>query len=393
MKKIKLLSLASLALLFVYCSNDDGDSNSNDVIDNNANEEVAIDITTVENGLMIEGAQLKSGTVEPNGATSFEVDDKEISGFIDAGFELEIEVPSDYAGAFLQLQNEDGSMSANYFDIPSDRFSSKSSNSLAANSKQLVFKSKDILSSSARSGKSLMDDELTNTEFIDVNFVEASIPAGTFCYALCIYDTEGNISFPQTICVEVEAWGGNQDVVGSWTLVKTIDTYDGMTETLNVGEVYCDENSRSTSNCLNEDGSNKIFLFEECNTTEVLILNINNDGTQSYSFSYTETDNDRNKLNEECILELIEYKTSVTATGNWAYNEGEDILTIVDYNYDEISNDPDNDLSNNDDEIGVGFDGFITKVSSSEMVLEFRNSYTNSSGVVITDTFEYFFTK
>lgn len=390
MKKIKLLSLASLALLFVNCSNDDGDSNSNDVIDNNASEEVAIDITTVENGLMIEGAELRTGNIEPNGATSFEVDDKEISGFIDAGFELKIEVPLDYAGAYLQLQNEDGSLSTNYFDIPSNSFSAKS---LKTNSKQLVFKSNDILSSSAQSGKSLIDDELTNTESIDVNFVEASIPAGTFCYSLCIYDTEGNISLPQTICVEVEAWGGNQDVVGSWTLVKTIDTYDGMTETFNVGEADCYENSRTPFNCLNEDGTEKVFIFDECDTVESLILNINSDGTQSYSFSDIETSHDWNKLNEECILEFFEYKTSITATGNWAYNEDEGILTIVDYDYDEITNDPDRDLANDDDEIGVGFDGFITQVSSSEMVLEFRNSYTDSSGVVTTETYEYFFTK
>lgn|GEM_PF-2876426 len=64
---------------------------------------------------IIGGEKIKEALPVPNGKSNFKIDASQ-SGFINVGFEFEIEVPSDYAGSYIQFQSTDGTQkSSSYF--------------------------------------------------------------------------------------------------------------------------------------------------------------------------------------------------------------------------------------------------------------------------------------
>ena len=368
MKKTILLSSVLVGLFFTNCSSDDSTSNegTGTDVEQNIEEETNIEITTLEDGISIEGATFETGTLTPNELTSFSVNEIEQSGFQDVGFEIELNVPDNYAGAYLQLLSEDGTTSENYYDIPDASFSRKALNSNSSSSGGL-FSTK----SSRQSAKSL-EDEVTT---IEVDF-DSTIPAGSFCYYLCIYDTEGNISAPQTLCVEVEAWGGNDALVGNWTFTKIDFTEFDKNYTQTAGQEICDNDGDYSINCYDDNGSIiKEEFIEECNTIISLLLNLNSNGSQSYTTEDSYTEYDYEQFSEDCTLVYDAFTSKDTATGNWAYNEEEKILTIIDYSYDEVitKNGEDyDDGYDSEDEVGIGFNLYVTKASSNELILEAR---------------------
>ena len=218
MKKTILTTSILASLLFFNCSKEDTPEENNIIeVPESTAEETIIEVGTLEDGISIEGATIQNGTISPNEETSFSVSKSEQSGFQDVGFEIELNVPENYAGAYLQLLSEDGTPSENYYDIPNATYSSKN---LSTNTPSRFF----AIKSSSLSAKTLEDE----VETIEVDF-DNTVPAGSFCYYLCIYDTDGNISAPQTLCVEVEEWGGNDNLVGSWNLTKLTTTEFGDT--------------------------------------------------------------------------------------------------------------------------------------------------------------------
>jgi len=261
MKKINLFLVASLLLTVASCSKDDGGDlgEANDAAINAA-EDVELDINTVSEGIAIEGATRKTGTLEPNSTTlTFDAADKKQSAFISNGFDIAINVPETYAGAYLQVV-KDGTVAKDYLEIP-----------LGAGDPIKVTKTKGAL----KSISSKMNDQQVN---IDVNFGDA-IPPGKFCYLLCIYDDAGNISQPTEICVEVEAWGGNSKMVATWELFKTEYTYRGETEIEEINVEICED---YTFFC-NATQESVIVKDGDCETLLSSGLVLNEDGTYIFN--------------------------------------------------------------------------------------------------------------
>ena len=384
----KLILLTSLAsLMFTNCSKEDENSNDQEnlsEVSQDVVEESNIELSTVTNGISIENSTLISGTPTPNEQTSFSVNETEQSGFQDVGFEIELNVPSNYAGAYLQLISEDGTPAENYYDIVGSSYSFKQLNTSRAS-----FLSK---KSSNLSAKSLtVEEEETTT--IEVDFDE-TIPAGSFCYSLCIYDTEGNVSAPQTLCVEVEAWGGNNNLSGTWELTHFIEIENGVSETTNVGEEKVDYAYTRTCN-------DQSFEIEELSTLFSLTLNFNQEGEQDYKFSRED-----NYLSDDfrstCQVTYDVHFEESSPTGYWAYDEEEQKLTLVNYTWDTIETKNDEPYVDPYDEdfteIGIGFDLYVTRLTSNELILEERftnQNFDSELDEVITfeETTQYFFTK
>lgn len=381
MKFLKLTYVAIALLLAVNCSKDDDGSSSADtgssVLNNNESENQDIPLNVLDQGLSIVGAEkISEALPEPNGATSFDVENSQ-SGFLNAGVQFELQVPSNYAGAYIQIQSTDGSQkSESYFNVPAESlFSFK-----VKNNKGLKFISQSITENNPN----------ISTEEIRIDFNE-SVPAGKFCYTICVYDTENNISLPQTVCVEVEAWGGNSEIVGSWKFTKQEEsTNGGPISTVNLNEKDCEDPFSDTITC--EDGNTLNYTSNYCDTTTNLVLNINADGTQSIISEFIDESFDFTNSRLQCIEVLRVEDIKFESSGNWAYDEEERIITFIEFaNTETINGVVDSEVVED-----FGFEIELVSVSASSLVVQVTDTYTDfnsSSEEPETKTTKFFFEK
>ena len=395
MKKTILLAGCLFSLLFTNCSKEDDpeqEANLLSVAQSTA-EETPISIATLENGISISGATLKTGVLTPNEQTSFTIDETELSGFQDVGFELNLNVPSDYAGAYIQLLDADGNPSENYFDVPLSNYYYYKSFSEKGSGFKKIAKPKSN-KTSVTSAK-VLEDVPENTTTISVDFDE-TVPAGSFCYYICIYDDAGNISAPIEVCVEVEEWGGNPNLVGNWVFEKLVETYDGETNTI---ELNVKDYDTFTQTCYSNDTP---FDIEEYWLIKSFLFNLNSDGTQSYTTETESSSLDWDEFYYNCMVSYNFNTEQGEATGNWAYDEEEEKLTLVDYNYSFKTYDENGELIYDDIEIevAIGFDLYVTKLTSTELVLEIRYddlyyNYDEQTGEYtveeVEDVYTYYF--
>lgn len=271
----------------------------------NATEEYKISVSELENNVSIEGATKLTGTAPvPTGTLDFQIASTEQAAFQNNGFTIQFESTGDVAGAYIQLLDVDGNKIDGYFDVPVDAFSSGRLGN--------INKGNNILN-----GKTTSEDEFE----IDVNFT-SSIPAGQFCYEICIYDEQNNIAQIVEVCVEVEAWGGNASLIGKWA----IDRYE---------PVYLDE-YKVTLNCTNGQSlevdeylyiKDPIFNLEFKSNGDYI-----NDQEESYrNLNYTASTN-------QCAAvyydDVDQYK--VRHEGKWAFNEDTEALTAIAFSFQDF---------------------------------------------------------
>ncbi len=356
MKKNILLSFASLALIMSSCSKDDTTVPSNPVEENtkdiaiNAQEETVLNADMVSSNIIISGAKKVKGTPPtPNGAISLTLEYDQQTAFQKNGFDINFKAPDNYAGAYIQLKSQDGTLSKEYIDV--SRFAFKKAKKTDAEKTNGFLK------------KSIQVDEI-ETE-IDVDFGE-SIPAGKFCYIICIYDNENNISLPQEVCVEVEAWGGNSALVDTWNNTKSENFLNGEpsdTETVGVTQFndtnyYCDKTKQTET-----------LENSETYTTKSLILVLNQDGSYRYDELYDQKRLDYEKTIVDCNPTFNDEKDLKDyGKGKWAYNEDTKELTLIEFEYNENGN------LQILEEGDVVFSG-ATTVSGNSMILESSNSF------------------
>ena len=145
---------------------------------------------------------------------------------------------------------------------------------------------------------------------IDIDF-DNTFPPGKFCGVLCIYDSANNISQPITVCVEVEAWGGNASLVGTWIESDDNDNDDTTSVICNNNEqinVPYDETVRQDSEItLSANGDFEILNDEDYRTID-----------------YTASA-------EVCSAVYSEevFKDKYRETGKWAFNEDNQTLSVV----------------------------------------------------------------
>ncbi|MBP2833081.1 hypothetical protein J8281_12870 [Aquimarina sp. U1-2] len=365
MKKLNLFLLSAFLLGVISCSSDD-DSSSGDLtqIDPNPVEETALDATTVSENITINGlAKIDGDAPAPTGNISFTLPVAEQSAFLQTGFELNFDAPSNYRGAYIQIASEDGTIAPGYFDTGVQALRAR--NAKQKNTKNRLF------------GKQAkMDDR---NIFIDFAFDEKVSP-GKFCYFICIYDDAGNISDPIEVCVEVEAWGGNNNFAGTWNFVKEVE--DGIT--IPIGEESCDDYEYTIS-CSNQESLT--IDRDYCYIIESFAITFSEDGTYEYISKDSNVSIDNQATAEACSPVFgPRQEETYTSKGRWAYDEEEKRLTLVEFEYREV--DGNGEVSENSSLEGeLVFDGGIT-LTGSEFTL--TESY-NEDG--INETYQYFFTR
>ena len=315
----KFLALAIL-IVIASCSKDETSSspNENDQAIETL-EKTPLAANDVADNVVISGSIKNEGTPPtPNEAISLDISNSSGTAFLNEGFEVSLNSDADIAGAYLQFKSNDGEVSDSFYDID-----------INANAfgKEGVKISKISEHLSKRTSKN--DDK----ETLDVDFTEQLEP-GTFCYLICVYDADGNISAPEELCVTVEAWGGFGDLVGEWNYVRQEITFEGETEVFEFDDPDCDV---WTIDCQNNQGTVEV---SSCFGVFDAVLELKENGNYVFQVEGDIQIVDLENSSSQCELVLEEDENYIIRDeGNWAYVLDEQRLTLVSYSSTEISGD------------------------------------------------------
>ncbi len=370
MKELKRLLICCGLLTIVFSCSDNPDTSQQIDSEINAVEKERLNPEVVSQGITIPGATLVEGAVPtPNGGIPFNMGYTSQSGFQTYGFDITFKAPSTFSGAYVQLLDNTGTPLSSYFDIPAGAMGDLSGKREKRSKTNLFGKNADLNPN---------DDTL-----IDVNF-DASINAGTFCYVICLYDTQGNISDPVEVCVEIESWAGNAAMVAGWNYESSVE--DGEVFYPNIE--YCDDYPVA----LNCDSGQILEVNNiNCYTTNKMTLVIKSDGTYEYESESTDKNYDHDQTIAQCNLTWQENERyTYISKGKWAYNEEKDILTLVEFEWTE--GDPHGIL---DETLwtGTNLNGDLSFNGNAAIVSgKLRISETEAYNGV-TNNYEYYFTK
>lgn len=321
--KLKLSTILLTGLVFLAaCSNDEtstetepNNEEQNQTPDetSDSSEEGSTVANVVAENVMIPGGTKEEGTPPtPNEAITLDIVGARKTANLNEGFEIPFSSSGTVTGAYLQFKDKDGEVADGYYDI------NLSENNVSKESftKHLGVKRNQKVQSKQ------------SAQSIDVDF-NTQIEPGEFCYIVCVYDSEGNISAPQEVCVTIAAWGGYEALLGTWNFVEeafqegenaqlTVSGLSGCTEIT----IVCPEFSYADEECFNIDKGEIVF---------------NADGTYEYDYQITIT-----TINPETyeVCNTI-FDTSVysyQSSGFWSYDETENEFAIVEYNYSEDDN-------------------------------------------------------
>lgn len=309
MKILKLTLIVVICSCLTYsCSSDDSTNNGggDPELANQQNQQEDIDITlsTIETGIAIKGASKNTGTPpEPNSDIDLNVASSQFGAVQSTGFNLRFSTSeTTVAGAYLQFTDTDNNAASSYFDIPVSSFE-QAKKAKAKTTTRSAFSKKNTLN----------DDDYE----IDIDF-DNDFPPGKFCGILCIYDSENNVSEPITICVEVEAWGGNASIVGTWIEADVSENDD---TTL----IFCNNDTQINvpyDEIINEN-LRVTFLangdFEVADKSEYKVLDYLA-SAESCSAVYSD--------------EIIQY--DFKEIGKWAYNETDNTLSVVAFSFEDL---------------------------------------------------------
>ncbi len=370
MKKSITTALIAGAIIMASCSKDDKETDggiSDDAVEQLENTPLQAD--EVSDNMIILGATKNDGAPPtPNDGISLDLSGAENTAFLSEGFNIPLSSNGSLVGAYLQIKTNDGELADSYFDID-----------ITANQAGKSSVSSILKSWKEKRGLTKKEDEVV----LDVDF-EAAIEPGTFCYVLCVYDGEGNISNPQEVCVTVESWGGNSAAAGKWNYVKEEITRQGETEVYRVDEPDCYEFSDF---CANQEE----YQASECYTLDYGILEINADGTFSLDFKGEDENLNYEASYEQCEA-VYDAKTiyRVQTSGYWAYVDAENRLTLVGYDFsiEEQGSSESETLGNGEGELV--YDG--TAIFDGNMLSIVEEEDDDDDG--ISDSrYEYFFEK
>ena len=276
-------------------------------------EITVLDIETVSDNVIIEGAVKKEGTLpEANGAISLDLENSGKTAFLDEGFELTLNSDAELTGAYIRFQSKDGNASNSYYDIDleTNDTSKKGKWQKRKNLKSRILPKFDEV-------------------LLDIDFAP-SIQPGEFCYEICVYDATGNISAPQEVCLTVENWGGKSDLIAAWNLTKESGTYGSNQSTSLVGEEYCGD--ELSFNC--SQGGEYTASYA-CYTTDSFEIEFKSDGT--YKFDSKDSSRIIDELNssDSCQAVYKSFNDQYISNGRWAYVSEGSRLILIEYSYTE----------------------------------------------------------
>ncbi len=299
-----------------FCSSEDDAEEQEQMT--NEQETTVLDENTIVNGLIISGANKITGNApQPTGNLSFTLDGK-TSALLNEGFDINFSSNENIAGAYLVIADSDGNVASDYFDIPESAFE------FAPSIETNRFGSKQ------KGNREISSRQNGNGELgINIGF-NNSLPVGIFCYTLCVYDNNGNISAPQTVCITIQNWGGNNDLVANWSLSRYQENYQGMTIDVGLNEEYC---TPDTIFCNNGNTLN----FEYCSSWQEFTMQLNSDGTYTIFLNENDSDIDYDASINTCsIVNLPNTNYQYTSQGNWAFNDTDQKLVLAEYSWSYI---------------------------------------------------------
>lgn len=364
MKKHLIYLTALTFLTFISCGDDDSSpSNPLVSVEPDPIEDTVLNPTSVSDNLIFQNAsKIEGDAPSPSGNLDFTLTKTTQKAFLENGFTVAFNTQDDYTGAYIQLFEKDGAKADNYWDIQGGFWK----NSIAKN----TFKNKNLFL--VKNLKQEYPEELT------VNF-NTNITPGKFCYWICLYDDEGNISEPQEVCVEIEAWGGNPNLVGTWNVTKQI--FDG--ETILPGEVnFCEGPDYVTC----DNGEELIIPEEEawCYSSTKIELEFKEDGTFIIKDENTHVqDFDEIASEESCQIvneQLTDGQKFIeTTSGKWAYDEENQTLSLIEFQFSEVDADTGEPIQGEEYENGyVFFDNVSVELNSNELILSFNEDFIDT---------------
>jgi len=321
MKVFKYLFFVGICMSLTFCETTDDTDTPDDTTDDggviispDSTENAILEADVVADGISINGAtRITDAPPTPTGSPSFTLQNT-TSAVRGEGFNIVLDSQTDIVGAYLIITGKDGTPAGSYFDIPQSSF----------NSDFTGIDREDIHMRSA---------QIEGESSIDVDF-NSSIPAGEFCYQLCVYDAAGNISNPQEVCVTIQEWGGNSDLVGTWGFTSFTEGEDGETDTITPGQSLCYDDELF---CANGD----MLTFESCFKINTLRFVFNSDGTYTLLEEAIDEDIDYEASLESCsIVDEDDSAYTFISQGQWAYNESNGRLAVVSF-YEEFNEDGD----------------------------------------------------
>ncbi|MDO5977587.1 hypothetical protein [Flavivirga spongiicola] len=343
-----LFTLIAFSILIYSCSSDD---NNNIGDEQNQLEELPVPIANLNSDISIEGATKNAGTPPaPNSNINLAISSDKAEAFQSSGFNLKFSTSeANIAGAYLLFKDSDNNNASDYFDIPVSSFKTADKSVNTKDKKGPL-----------RSNRTLTEGEYE----IDIDF-GSSFPPGKFCADLCIYDQENNISQIVTVCVEVEAWGGNTAIVGEWILEESSDDDEKFPLTC--------ENQQSI-----EIDYNQVIKEE-------IILNIESNGdfyVKDYE-EYKGLDYEASRNSCSAIYHDEIKKYDDKETGKWAYNETNKTLTLVSFKYEDFINPQESEDYPNGELL---FEGDKVEIINGKLII--TETYTEGSQTY-TDTYTF----
>ena len=293
-KSIFLFAFLCFAFTITSCSNDDNETTPPTVVDpfagNSSVEDAVITISNDDIDVAAIGATILSTLPEPNGETiEMTVPSEESLAFPEEGFNIKLTPKADFEGIYVQLNGANGA--TDYLDIPKSSLVSEYDQNFSPRNEDPSYE-------------------------INIDF-GSNIKPGTFCYKICIYDAEGNISAPIEVCVTVKFFGGNIDLIGEWNLNTMKQIAEDVTSQEYAAGAYVCELDYETE-C---EGSGLNIELNYCDAVPEIKLAINQDGT--YTATITQEKSTYEVVDSAtCSVLTKENEPAQTSIeeGNWSFD-------------------------------------------------------------------------
>ncbi len=282
----------------------------------------------------------------PTGGIDLDVSGSTRTAFLGEGFDITFTSNGNPIGAFVRFSSPSGDFAEEYFDVELSYNDAKASRSFGKN---------------RNAGITARQDE----NKVNVDFGQ-QIPPGEFCYEIRIYDGQQQVSEPEQVCVTVENWGGKPGMAGKWIMVREEKIIDGTTHTFELGSRGC-----IPFGIVCADGLNTV-VGEDCYERTRAEVTINDDGTYVARFIGNESWTDSFQSSQSCQPIVQEENFDDTSQGNWAYVDGDERLTIVEYYYKKIVD-------------GVISEEYTAPIGQAKLVMDGTLVFSGDS-FIITDT-------
>jgi len=387
MNSNKIFSSLITLILIINCSSDDKDLPEDLSLKKEGilQETQNPSIDKLQKGISINNSELILGDIPSSTKDlNFSIEEKEIIGLLNYGFELKLNVPNNYKGAYIQLKSDNQNISKKYFKI----------------SKSLNTSKKEVSP----------NDEKSLTSTIKVVF-DDSIKPGSFCVQVSYFDDNGDTSPIKEACIKVLDWANNPKYIGNWKLKKIVHRANNNTFTILANTKACD-----SFNMVSTSSDNRIPDICNANTVKESNIwcffhntefNLNSDGSNNFKTTYRSlipfTD-------DTCVTERrVFFDDKRTSNGYWTYDANNKRLILfstnllitsnspieartpegdLDPNYISIPNDLENTYTYKKLGSGIStFDNIIEIDDNNFMIRSISNDVTENRNEKITETY------